>query len=157
MLSPIKFVITRFLLGIALIQTRRIIHAIGTHLAACDATYVYHSKATTPDAYEIIPRNLFVQAGSGDVILSLMEERIGSGEYVFVVSKDLTAEQTVTLTFKGMDKVYVVSDTTGELTETALESGKLTGNTSASEGALCLARDIIKFEEENLERMKAYL
>ena len=112
------------------------IHAIGTHLAACDATYVYHSKATTPDAYEIIPRNLFVQAESGDVILSLMEERIGSGEYVFVVSKDLTAAQTVTLTFKGMDKVYVVSDTTGGLTETALDSGKLTLTVAAGDGIL---------------------
>ena len=30
-------------------------------------------------------------------------------------------------------------------------------NTSASEGALSLARDIIQFEDENSERMKAYL
>ena len=30
-------------------------------------------------------------------------------------------------------------------------------NTTASEGALALARDIVKFEEENIERMKAYL
>jgi hypothetical protein len=118
------------------VKINKKIHAIGTHLAACDATYVYHSKATTPDAYEIIPRNLFVQAGSGDVILSLMEERIGSGEYVFVGSKDLSAAQTVTLTFKGMDKVYVVSDTTGELTETTLDSGKLTLTVAAGDGIL---------------------
>ena len=30
-------------------------------------------------------------------------------------------------------------------------------NTTASEGALALARDIVKFEEENIQRMKAYL
>ena len=30
-------------------------------------------------------------------------------------------------------------------------------NTTASEGSLALARDIVKFEEENIERMKAYL
>lgn len=30
-------------------------------------------------------------------------------------------------------------------------------NTSASEKSLALARDIIKFEEQNVERMKAYL
>lgn len=30
-------------------------------------------------------------------------------------------------------------------------------NTTASEGSLALARDIVKFEEENVERMKAYL
>lgn len=112
------------------------IHAIGTHLAACDATYVYHSKNTTPDAYEIIPRNLFVQASDADIILSLMEERNGSGEYLFVVNKDLTAEQTVTLTFKEMDTVYLVSDTTGELTENSLASGKLTITLSAGDGAL---------------------
>ncbi len=30
-------------------------------------------------------------------------------------------------------------------------------NTNASEGALALARDIVKFEEKNIERIKAYL
>ncbi len=112
------------------------IHAIGTHLAACDATYVYHSRNKTNGAYEIIPDGLFVQAGNADVILSLMEERKGDGEYVFAVNKDFTKEQTVTLTFAGMAKVWLVNEETGELTETALRDGGLTLTLAAGDGAL---------------------
>ena len=113
------------------------IHAMGTHLAACDATYVYHSRLKTADAYEILPEDCFLQTeGNADVILSLLEERRGDGEYVFVVNKNITAEQTVTLTFKGLSAVCLVSDENGELTETPLTDGKLTLTLAAGDGML---------------------
>lgn len=118
------------------VKINKKIHAIGTHLAACDATYVYHSRIKTNGVYEMVPDDLFVQAGNADVILSLMEERRGDGEYVFVVNKDFTKEQTVTLTLAGMTKVWLVSDETGELTETALKDGALTLTIAAGDGVL---------------------
>lgn len=126
------------------------IHAIGTHLAACDATYVYHTRNQTDGAYDILPADYFVQAGSADVILSMMEERKGDGEYVFIVNKDFTREQTVTLTFAGMTAVYFVSDETGELTETALRDGALTMTLAAGDGVLLKLPegDFIKTESE---------
>ena len=118
------------------VKINKKIHAIGTHLAACDATYVYHSRIKTAGVYEIIPDGLFVQAGKADVIISLMEERKGDGEYVFVVNKDFTKEQTVTLTFTGMTKVCLVDDESGELIETALKDGTLTLTLAAGDGVL---------------------
>lgn len=112
------------------------IHALGTHLAVCDATEVYHSINKTPGAYNILPDDYFVQVGSADVILSMMEERDGNGEYVFVVNKDFSAEQIVTLTLDGITTVYLVDDETGELTETALQNGSLTMTLAAGDGAL---------------------
>ena len=118
------------------VKINKKIHAMGTHLAACDATYVYHSLKTA-DAYEIIPEGYFAQAeGNADVILSMLEERRGNGEYIFVVNKNITAEQTVILTLKGISTVFLVSDETGELTETALTDGKLTLTLSAGDGIL---------------------
>ena len=119
------------------VKINKKVHAMGTHLAACDATYVYHSRIKTAGVYEIIPEGYFVQAeGKADVILSMLEERRGNGEYIFVVNKDITAEQTVTLTFKGLSSVFLISDETGELTETALTDGKLTMTLAAGDGAL---------------------
>ncbi len=118
------------------VKINKKIHAIGTHLAACDATYVYHSRIRTNGVYEMVPDDLFVQAGNADVILSLMEERRGDSEYVFVVNKDFTKEQTVTLALAGMTKVWLVSDETGELTETALKDGALTLTIAAGDGIL---------------------
>lgn len=112
------------------------IHTIGTYLAACDATYVYHTRNKTNGAYETVPADLFVQAEGADVILSLMDERKGQGEYLFVVNKDITDSQTVTLTFTGMTHVWLVSETTGELTETALKDGTLTLTLAAGDGTL---------------------
>ena len=112
------------------------IHTIGKFLAACDAAYVYHGKNHSSGAYKKVPGDLFVQSAEKDVIISLMEERGGVGEYVFVVNKDIEKEQPVTLTFAGMDKVFVVSDVTGELTETALDGGKITLTLAAGDGAL---------------------
>ena len=112
------------------------IHAIGTHLAACDATFVYHSRLKTKGVYDVLPDDCFVQAGNADIILSLMEERKGDGEYLFVVNKDFTKEQTVTLTFKGLSTVYLVSDEAGELTETALKNGAFTLTLAAGDSAL---------------------
>ena len=112
------------------------IHAIGTHLASCDASYVYHGRVRTSGAYKAVPSNLFVQTGKTDVILSLMEERDGSGEYVFLVNKDMQEEQTVTLTFKDMDKVFLISDSTGELIETALDEGRFTVTLAAGDAEL---------------------
>ncbi len=126
------------------------IHAIGTHLVACDATLVYHSQNKTNGAYEILPKDYFVQAGKANVILSMLEERDGNGEYIFVVNKDFTAEQTVTLLFTGISTVSLVSDENGELTETALKDGALTLTLAAGDGALIKlpAGDFIKFEKE---------
>ena len=119
------------------VKINKKIHAIGTHLAACDATYVYHSRIKTANAYEIIPEGYFAQAeGNADVILSMLEERKGNGEYIFVVNKNITAEQTVSLTLKGISKVFLVSDENGELIETALTDGKLTLTLTAGDGAL---------------------
>lgn len=119
------------------VKINKKIHAIGIHLAACDATYIYHSRIKTAGVYEIIPDGLFVQADSkADIILSLMEERKGDGEYVFIVNKDFTKEQTVTLIFAGMTKVWLVSDETGELTETALKDGAMTLTIAAGDGVL---------------------
>ena len=119
------------------VKINKKIHAIGTHLAACDASYVYHSLIKTAGIYEIIPDGHFVQTeGKADVILSMLEERRGNGEYVFVVNKNITAEQTVTLTFTGLSTVYLVSDESGELTETALTDGKLTLTLAAGDGVL---------------------
>ncbi len=137
------------------VKINKKIHAIGTHLAACDATYVYHSRNKTNGAYEIIPKDFFVQAGNADVILSMMEERKGDGEYVFAVNKDFGKEQTVTLTFTGMTKVYLVSDESGELTETSLKDGALTLTLAAGDGVLIKlpAGDFIKPQaktEQNL-------
>ncbi len=131
------------------------IHAVGTHLAACDATLVYHSRNKTSGVYEIVPDGLFVQAGNADVILSLMEERQGDGEYVFVVNKNFNMEQTVTLTFTGMTSVYLVSDETGELTETSLKDGALTLTLAAGDGALVKlpAGDFIKTEAEENQNL----
>ena len=112
------------------------IHALGTHLVACDAKYVYHTRMKTAGAYEVVPSELFVQAEGADVILSLMEEREGNGEYLFVVNKDITDEQTVTLTFADMTRVWLVSDTTGELTEAVLRNGTLTLTLAAGDCAL---------------------
>ena len=119
------------------VKINKKIHAMGTHLAACDATYVYHSRLKTADAYEILPEGYFVQTdGKADVILSMLEERRGDGEYVFVVNKNITAEQTVTLTFAGVSAVSLVSDENGELTETPLTDGKLTLTLAAGDGML---------------------
>lgn len=118
------------------VKINKKIHAMGTHLAACDATYVYHGRNKSNGAYAIVPKDLFVQVSNADVILSLMEERAGSGEYLFVVNKNFNAEQTVTLAFTGVTRVYLVSDETGELTETALTDGKLTLTLAAGDGAL---------------------
>ena len=118
------------------VKINKKIHAMGTHLAACDATYVYHGRNKSNGAYAIVPKDLFVQVSNADVILSLMEERAGSGEYLFVVNKNFNAEQTVTLAFTGVTGVYLVSDETGELTETALTDGKLTLTLAAGDGAL---------------------
>ena len=119
------------------VKINKKIHAMGTHLAACDATYVYHSRLKTADAYEILPDGCFLQTdGKADVILSLLEERRGDGEYVFVVNKNITAEQTVTLTFAGVSAVSLVSDENGELTETPLTDGKLTLTLAAGDGML---------------------
>ena len=119
------------------VKINKKIHAIGTHLAACDATYVYHSRMTTSGVYEVIPDGLFVQADKkADVIVSLMEERKGEGEYLFVVNKNFNREQTATLTFTDITKVFLVSDETGELTETALKNGTLTLTLAAGDGIL---------------------
>ena len=118
------------------VKINKKIHAMGTHLAACDATYVYHGRNKSNGAYTIVPDDLFVQVNNADVILSLMEERKGSGEYLFVVNKNYNAEQKVTLTFTGVSKVFLVSDETGELTETALTDGKLTLTLAAGDGTL---------------------
>ena len=119
------------------VKINKKIHAIGTHLAACDATYVYHSRMTTSGVYEVIPDGLFVQANyRADVIVSLMEERKGEGEYLFVVNKNFNREQTATLTFTDITKVFLVSDETGELTETALKNGTLTLTLAAGDGIL---------------------
>ena len=101
------------------------VHTIGEYLAACDARYVYHNLNLTDGAYNILPKDSFVRAGSADIIVSLMEEREGNGEYVMVVNKDILNSQNVTLTFKGMDKVYIVDDKTGELFQMPLSDGKL--------------------------------
>ncbi len=132
------------------VKINKKIHAIGTHLAACDATLVYHTRNKTPGVYEILPADYFVQAGNADVILSMMEERQGDGEYVFVVNKNITKEQTVTLTFKGISTVYLVSDENGELTETALKDGALTLTLAAGDSALIKlpAGDFIKAKTE---------
>ena len=118
------------------VKINKKIHAIGTHLAACDATLVYHTRNKTAGVYEILPKDYFVQAGNADLILSMMEERQGEGEYVFAVNKNITKEQTVTLTFKGITTVYLVNDGTGELTETALKDGVLTLTLAAGDGVL---------------------
>lgn len=117
-------------------RINRKVHAIGTHLAACDAKEVYHSKITTEDVYEILPGDSFVKVGDADVIVSLMEERAGDGKYVMVVNKDILASQSVTLTFDGMNKVYLVDDKTGELADKALDGGKLTLDMLAGDCAL---------------------
>ena len=134
------------------VKINKKIHAMGTHLAACDATYVYHSRLKTADAYEILPEDCFLQTdGKADVILSLLEERRGDGEYVFVVNKNITAEQTVTLTFAGVSAVSLVSDENGELTETPLTDGKLTLTLAAGDGMLVRlpAGDFIKPAEKS--------
>ena len=118
------------------VKINKKIHAMGTHLAACDATYVYHGRNKSNGAYAIVPKDLFVQAKNADVILSLMEERAGDGEYLFVVNKDFKNEQEFTLTFSGISKVYLVSDETGELTETALTNGELTLTLAAGDATL---------------------
>ena len=129
------------------VKINKKIHAMGTHLAACDATYVYHSRIKTAGVYEAIPESLFVQADKqADVIVSLMEERKDDGEYLCVVNKNFTKEQTFTLTFTGMTSVYLVSDETGELTETALKDGALILTLAAGDGTLIKlpAGDFIK-------------
>ena len=120
------------------VKINKKVHAIGSHLAACDATYVYHSLLKTKGVYEVLPVDYFVQVGDANVILSMMEERAGRGEYIFAVNKDITKEQTVTLTFKGLSSVYLVSDETGELTEMPLKSGTLTLTLAAGDGALLM-------------------
>ena len=131
------------------------IHAIGTHLAACDAMQVYHSRNKTAGVYETVPNDCFVQAGKADVILSLMEERRGDGEYIFVVNKDITAEQTVTLTFADLTAVSLVSDENGELTETSLQDGTLTLTLAAGDCALIKlpAGDFIQTEAEQSQNL----
>lgn len=126
------------------------IHAIGTHLAACDATLVYHSQNKTNGAYDVLPKDYFLQAGKANVILSMLEERNGDSEYVFVVNKDFTAEQTVTLHFTGLSTVFPVSDENGELTETALTDGALTLTLAAGDGILIKlpAGDFIQVKKE---------
>lgn len=148
------------------VKINKKIHAIGTHLAACDAMQVYHSRNKTGGVYEILPEDCFVQAGEADVILSLMEERRGDGEYIFAVNKDIAKEQTVTLTFAGLTSVSLVSDENGELTETPLQDGTLTLTLAAGDGTLTLtlaagdgaliklpAGDFIKTETEQNQNL----
>jgi len=137
------------------VKINKKIHAIGTHLAACDAMQVYHSRNKTAGVYETVPKDCFVQAGKADVILSLMEERRGDGEYVFVVNKDIAKEQTVTLTFAGLTSVSLVSDENGELTETSLQDGTLTLTLAAGDCALIKlpAGDFIKTETEQSQNL----
>ena len=115
---------------------RQRIACIGTHLAACDAKEVYHSKITTEDVYELLPDDSFVKVGDADVIVSFMEERAGDGKYLMIVNKDILASQTVTLTFEDTDTVSVVDDKTGELADKALDGGKLTLDMLAGDCAL---------------------
>ncbi len=131
------------------------IHAIGSHLASCDATLVYHSQNKTNGAYDVLPKDYFVQAGTANVILSMLEERNGDGEYIFVVNKDFNAEQTVTLLFTGLSSVSLVSDGNGELTETALTDGALTLTLAAGDGILLKlpAGDFIKTEKESHQNL----
>lgn len=137
------------------VKINKKIHAIGTHLAACDAMQVYHSRNKTGGVYEILPEDYFVQAGEADVILSLMEERRGDGEYIFAVNKDIAKEQTVTLTFAGLTSVSLVSNENGELTETSLQDGTLTLTLAAGDGALIKlpAGDFIKTETEQNQNL----
>jgi hypothetical protein len=116
---------------------------------------VYHSRNKTGGVYELLPADCFVQAGQADVILSFMEERRGDGEYVFVVNKDITKEQTVTLTFAGLTSVFLVSDETGALTETALRDGSITLNLAAGDCALIKlpAGDFVKTETEQNQNL----
>ena len=112
------------------------IHAIGEHLAACDAKEVYHTKLSTEGVYEILPADSFVKAPDADVIVSFMEERVGNGKYVMVVNKDILASQKVTLIFEDVDSISIVDDKTGELIEKALEDGALTLDMLAGDCAL---------------------
>ncbi len=131
------------------------IHTIGTHLASCDAKQVYHSVNTTDGAYDILPEELFVKAGDGDVIVSLMEEREGDGEYVMVVNKDIINSQKLTLTFDGMDRVCLVDDATGELVERMLDGGRLDVELVAGDCVLIKlpSGDFITEENEKSENL----
>lgn len=112
------------------------IHAIGTHLVSCDAIYVYHTKNKTNGAYEIVPEDFFVEAKNADLIISLMEERKGNGEYLFVVNKDIVNKQTFTLKFSGIDCIWLVNEETGELIKTELKDEKIELTLSAGDGVL---------------------
>lgn len=137
------------------VKINKKIHAIGTHLAACDALQVYHSRNKTGGAYELLPADCFAQAGKADVILSFMEERRGDGEYIFVVNKDITKEQTVTLTLAGLTSVFLVSDENGALTETALRDGGITLTLAAGDCALIKlpAGDFVKTETQQNQNL----
>ncbi len=101
------------------------VHRIGQYIAACDALAVYHSRRDA-GVYASIPSDLFIQIPStNSVIVSLMQERDGDGEYIMLVNKDFEKAQTFTCTFDGVSSLQVVDDN-GNLAPLSMQGGKVT-------------------------------
>ncbi len=128
------------------------VHAIGQYIAACDATAIYHSKQHS-SFYQAVPADLFIQpVGDCEIIVSLMEERGGSEEYVMLVNKDITAAQTFTCAVDGVTALEIV-DAEGNLVPLALSNGQFTLTLEAGDSAVIKlpAGDFIKSAEKKTD------
>ncbi len=128
------------------------VHAIGQYIAACDATAIYHSKQHN-SFYQAVPADLFIQpVGDCEIIVSLMEERGGSDEYIMLVNKDITASQTFTCAVDGVSALEIV-DVDGNLVPLALTDGKFTLTLEAGDSAVIKlpAGDFIKSAEKKAD------
>ncbi len=98
-----------------IVKINKYAHTIGTTLVKLRATEVYHGGAkSTNTVYERIPDDFFVQTDSY-VILSLMEDKNTGRNYLMAVNKSMNSSQDIELRFKEIDKLYEVSQSTGNI------------------------------------------